>query len=108
MGSNVYPSITPESVPACLIRYRIRRQTGRPDQTGRHPAGWVHGILAQTSTVAVDYPPQDVDEELKIDISIKQKHLIRHVGDVLNALKSAGYSLSDGLCTRLLALAGEQ
>ena len=66
------------------------------------------GILAQTSTVAVDYPPQDVDEELKIDISTKQKHLIRHVGDVLNALKSAGYRLSDGLCTRLLALAGEQ
>ena len=40
-------------------------------------------ILAETSTVAVDHPSQDVDEESKIDISTKQKHLIRHVGDVL-------------------------
>ena len=28
-------------------------------------------ILAQTSTVAVDHPPQDVDEESKIDISTR-------------------------------------
>ena len=45
---------------------------------------------------------------MKIAISTKQKHLIRHVGDVLNALKSAGYRMSDGLCARHLALAGEQ
>ena len=56
-------------------------------------------ILAQTSTVAVDHPSQDVDEESKIDISTKQKHLIRHVGDVLKRpeerrLPSVGWSVA--------------
>ena len=102
VGSNVYPSITPETLPACLIRYRIRRHAGRPD------AGWVHGHTRTDQHGRDCHPPQDVDEESKIDISTSQKHLIRHVGDVLNALKSAGYRLSNGLCTRLLALAGEQ
>ena len=43
----------------------------------------------------------------RVLLAAKQKHLIRNVGDVLNALKGAGYRLSDELCSRLLALAGE-
>jgi uncharacterized protein len=43
----------------------------------------------------------------RVLLAAKQKHLIPNIGDVLNALKAAGYRLSDSLCSRLLDLAGE-
>ena len=44
----------------------------------------------------------------RVLIAAKQEGLLGTVGEALDALKAAGYRLSDDLCRRLLELAGER
>lgn len=43
----------------------------------------------------------------RVLLAAKEKGLAPNVGDALEALRAAGYRLSDDLCSRLLHLAGE-